>query len=307
MDRSFWPTYEKELPMLYDRPYMRSEDGSGSLSTVKGILIVLVGAFLVQSILELLLQSSIPREWFSLSKDTLINRFLIWTPLTYALLHGGLFHLLFNGLGIFFLGRPLENRIGSARLLSLFLFSILLGGLTWIVVTATAGLSSMSYLLGASAGALGILTVFCILFANETIQLLLFFILPISIKPKYLLMAVLAIEGFSFVFMELTGSSGVAHSAHLGGILGGYLYFRYLMNRDTLFQKKSEGVRVEMPDWFKRKERGKKPKATVNLSSRSELKSEIDRILDKINSKGFGSLSEEEKRLLDKARDMLNR
>lgn len=291
--------------MLYDRPYMKQDGGGGSpVSTVKWLLIILLGVFVLQNVDERLFGTFFLTDWLSFNGFQLIERFLVWTPLTYALLHAGLFHILGNGLVLFFLGRRVETALGSGRLLSLFLLTVLTGAFTWLLFN----FGDASPLIGASAGAIGVLTVFCVLYANEPITLLLFFVLPITVKPKYLLMVVLGMDIFGFLFFELTNSgSAIAHSAHLGGYLGGYLYYKYLMERDTLFNKTPGKVTVEAPGWFKKRESKQRAKTTVNISDRSELKGEVDRILDKINSKGFGSLSEEEKRILDRAKDILNR
>jgi hypothetical protein len=67
------------------------------------------------------------------------------------------------------------------------------------------------------------------------------------------------------------------------------------------------GADIELPRWFRLRKKAAAPRFQVNLTNRTDLRAEVDRILDKINSEGFGALNEEEKRLLDEARDLLGR
>jgi hypothetical protein len=96
------------------------------------------------------------------------------------------------------------------------------------------------------------------------------------------------------------------HVANLATMLTAYGYFRAVGRVDP-FGEFAAGF--ALPRWLRRR---KKPAATaarfqVNISSRDDLRAEVDRILDKINSEGFGALTDEEKRLLDEARDVLSR
>jgi hypothetical protein len=85
-----------------------------------------------------------------------------------------------------------------------------------------------------------------------------------------------------------------------------YGYYR-LAGRVDPFGGPSSGI--SLPRWFRRwkKAATPAPRFKVNLSNRDDLRAEVDRILDKINSQGFGALTAEEKRLLDEARDLLSR
>ena len=98
---------------------------------------------------------------------------------------------------------------------------------------------------------------------------------------------------------------GFAHSAHLGGMAAGWLYFRFVHDHDW----RGSRPNLELPQWLKRPLRPTPPPPPepVTIGSREHLKAEVDRILDKINSQGFGALTADEKRLLDEARDLLSR
>jgi hypothetical protein len=92
-------------------------------------------------------------------------------------------------------------------------------------------------------------------------------------------------------------------------MFAGILYYRYFHNRPiSLFGSGSAQTTVEQPAWFKRREKkGQHISYKVNRGKRDDLQIEVDRILDKINISGFGSLSASEKQTLDRAKDILNR
>ncbi len=236
----------------------------------------------------------------------------IWTLLTYSLLHstGNFLHIIGNVLGMFFLGRELLPLLGSRRFLSLWGFAVLGGGLLWVATNWSHGGS----VIGASAGVAALLVFFACLQPNQPMTFLLFFILPVTLKPKWIAVGLLAIDLFGFVFYEVLGSPspmGFAHSAHLGGMAAGWLFFRFVHQRDWQNPDSVEAASgIELPKWFRRAQKTPEvatPAFKVNLTNREDLKAEVDRILDKINSEGFGALTGDEKRLLDDARDALSR
>jgi len=233
----------------------------------------------------------------------------VWTLFTYSFLHdiGGLIllHLLFNCLALWFLGRELLPLLGSRRFIGLWFGAIVLGGSLWAATNWRSG----GEVIGASAGVAGLLVAYGCINPNQRLTLLLFFI-PVTVVAKYLVMTSLVIDLFGFVFFEVFGRVsplGWAHSAHLGGMAAGWLYFRYIHVRE--WKTPDARAEIELPKWFKRtKEASVPPPAfKINLTSRENLKAEVDRILDKINSEGFGSLTPSEKQVLDDARDLLSK
>jgi len=200
--------------MLSDRPYMRSgPDPRRQIPMVGWLLIVNAGVFLLQNLLQLffgmdgLLRSAATGrpgggflgQWFVLSIDNLANG-KVWTLLTYSLLHGSLFHLLANFLLLFFVGRMVEQLVGRQGLLRLYLLAVLGGGLLWSLVHLG---DPRAMVIGASGGAIGFLIYFCLKRPNEPITLLLFFVLPVTVLPKWVGWAVLAIGVFGLAFSEL--------------------------------------------------------------------------------------------------------
>lgn len=331
--------------MLSDRPYMRSgPDPRRQIPMVGWLLIVNAGVFLLQNLLQLffgmdgLLRSAATGrpgggflgQWFVLSIDNLANG-KVWTLLTYSLLHGSLFHLLANFLLLFFVGRMVEQLVGRQGLLRLYLLAVLGGGLLWSLVHLG---DPRAMVIGASGGAIGFLIYFCLKRPNEPITLLLFFVLPVTVLPKWVGWAVLAIGVFGLAFSELgPQADGIAHSAHLGGMAGAFLFWRYeswFRNLSLPRIRSSKGSRGKGASSTP----SRRPRYRVNLETvgtgkkgggstasgtgrpppeeemdteSSDFRHEVDRILDKINASGFGSLTEEERTTLHKARSLLRK
>jgi len=288
--------------MIYDRPYMRSDFGRREISVLAWIIGITIVAFVVQTIFRVWFKSTFIEDIFALSQIAMANGF-VWSLVTYGFLHAGPLHLLVNLLVTFFLGRELLPILGPARFVGLYIGAVIVGGLTWLAVsfTHTGGI-----LLGGSAAVFALLTVFACFYPNKPITFLLFFIIPVTVKPKHLALIFLGIAVFGLLFQELPGNEYVAHSAHLGGMLAGWLYFRHVHHRTGEFA--NVRPKIEVPKWFRRKAVPSTPnRFKVNVTRPRNVRAEVDRILDKINNSGFGSLTDREKKILDEAHDALNR
>ena len=147
------------------------------------------------------------------------NGFLPWQIGSYAFLHGGVGHLFFNMLGLWMFGGELERLWGAKRYINFYAASVLTAALTQLLTNELLG--SPNPTVGASGGLFGLLLAFGMMFPNRTIVPL---IPPIPMKAKVFV----AIYGGLELFLGVTGTaSGVAHFAHLGGMLGGFLMIRY--------------------------------------------------------------------------------
>ncbi len=284
---------------------MRSEYPRRSASVLTWILSALVVGFVLQNIFGRWFESNVFERLFALTPDSLARGY-VWTLVSYTLLHGGILHLLFNALGIFLLGRELVPLLGSRRFLTVYLSAAVLGGLTWVGVHHfTGGMA----LVGASSCVMMMFILFACFYPDREVTFLLFFVLPVTIKPKYLAWILVGVDLLGFLFSELPGGSfdtGIAYSSHLGGIAAGWIYYRYFHANNGWDRAPS----IELPAWIRRRRKAgpATPSFKVNLGRPSDsLRAEVDRILDKINSQGFGALTEEEKRILDEAKDLLSR
>ncbi len=295
--------------MLYDRSYMREPVSRPNLyKPLYFLLGSIVGVYLLQIFFRQPWAKPHFDLFFGLSSSALSDGH-VWSLLTYGFLHANFFHILFNCVMLYWLGKALHHQLGARRFFTLYGISVLMGGVAWLAVNSWRGDAAL--LMGASAGVSGLLVTFALLFPNRPLQFLLYFFLPVRITPKNLVLIVMAIDAIGLLLGELPllrqPTSPIAHSAHLGGMLGGWLFFKFVLPRNLNIRLPS--VEVSPPKWItnKKTKRAGSGRFRIKFSDRKELQNEVDRILDKINAQGFASLSEEEKKTLDKAKELLNR
>lgn len=145
--------------------------------------------------------------------------FYPWQLLTYGFLHGNLPHLFFNMLALWMFGREIEERWGSARFATYYFFCIFGAGLCQLAVGSTSTLQGGPPYptIGASGGTYGVLLAFGMLFPYRRVMLL---IPPIPMEARYFVIVFGALE----LFLGISGlRTGIAHFAHLGGMLFGLL------------------------------------------------------------------------------------
>jgi membrane associated rhomboid family serine protease len=145
--------------------------------------------------------------------------FMPWQLLTYGFLHGNLYHIFFNMLGLWMFGREIEVLMGSRRFLIYYLVCVVGAGIVQLVVAAIQG--GFYPTVGASGGLMGILLAFALAYPNRRIMLI---FPPIPMPAKYFVL----IFGLLSLYLGFSGNvPGVAHFAHLGGMLFGFLLLRY--------------------------------------------------------------------------------
>ena len=223
-------------------------------------------------------------QGFGLVPDDVVRRFMIWEIVTSMFLHDGTWHILVNMLILFVFGSGVEQRIGRGPFLRLYFGAGLLAALAYIVF----GLFEAPFVpaVGASGAGLGILVYFTML--NPRARVLFFFLIPMQMI--WLTSIFLAIDLYWFVFSP-PGGTGVAHTAHLGGALFGFIYYRYAHKIDLFFLK------LEV------KEKQRKPGKAIR--ERDRLRADVDRLLDKVNAGGLDALSAREKKALKNASERL--
>ncbi|MBL8289611.1 MAG: rhomboid family intramembrane serine protease [Rubrivivax sp.] len=141
-----------------------------------------------------------------------------WQVLTYAFLHGDGFHLFFNMLGLWMFGSELERLWGARRYLLFLLAGVLAAAAAQLVVSALLGWRDPT--VGASGGLFALLLAYGMLFPNRIIMPL---FPPIPMKARTFVIVFGVLE----LVLGLGGARGVAHFAHLGGMVGGFLMIRY--------------------------------------------------------------------------------
>lgn len=160
--------------------------------------------------------------------------FMPWQLLTYGFLHGNYVHLIFNMLALYFFGPPLEYTWGERRFLAYFMVCIVGAGLTHLGMQALAPLGG-GPTIGASGGVYGLLLGYGMLFPNQRVMLL---FPPIPMRARTLAIVFGGLE----LFMGVTGTQdGVAHFAHLGGMLFGFGMIQYWRGRWPFDQHRRRG------------------------------------------------------------------
>lgn len=220
--------------MLEDREYMRRPNYGMSRwrSVTVTLLIINVAVFIGQT----LLGRAIPWDDFALSYAGL-RRGYVWQLLTFQFLHGGLLHLLLNSIGIFTFGLAVEQFLGAKRFLQLYFLSGALGGLVHVLgsliwpthfgVIVQGDFRLYIPVVGASAGLFGLIAAFATMFPERNLTVFLFFVLPVTVSAKVLL----AVSAGLSILGVMIDKSNVAHGAHAGGMLGGWLVLRFYEKR----------------------------------------------------------------------------
>ena len=280
---------------------MYSARGIFKRSICDSLIIILIVSFVFQSIVDLIFDHNFIYHYLSFNPLTIQSGY-IWSLITYGFLHDGPLHLLMNLLGLHFISRNVEERIGLNKFKIFITVCLTSGSLIWFLFNFSAN----SHLIGFSAVILGSLCFFCLDRPNQPITFLLFFVLPVTIKPKWLLLGVIGLEIYGLLNAELSGLGSIAHSAHFGGICAGFIYYMFVTTNISMPIKFTFLPARNQNQNKSTKSLNPKPNYKVNFGMSSSIKNETDRILDKINEKGFGSLTTAEKETLEKAKKLLD-
>ena len=303
-----------------------------SIPTItKNLLIINVLAFAAYYVLKMqgIDLNDILGLHFFLASD-----FKIYQLLTYMFMHGGLEHLFFNMFALWMFGSVIERVWGPKKFLFYYIVCGIGAGVAQEVVqyatymyedmgayqyvnvngvqVTTDAYINLWTTIGASGAVYGILLAFGMIFPNERLFIIPF---PFPIKAKWLIVGYIAIELFS----AMSGpGDGVAHMAHLGGMLFGFLLIRYWQKHPDSSQRFGRSKGQEFFDQLKQKyeaRQGTRMKAEHTADPRRESdeeynarkrqnQEEVDAILDKIRKSGYDSLTKEEKKkLFDQSRN----
>jgi membrane associated rhomboid family serine protease len=288
--------------MLEDRYYMRGPSFGVRRSATVILLIVNAVVFIGQLVFTRF--SDFPvNHYFALSLWGLKHGY-VWQLLTFQFMHGGWLHLLINCWVIYVFGRELEETLGVKRFLTLYLSSGIIGGLVQALAGLLIGGAFARPVVGASAGGFGLVAAFATLYPERPLMLLLFFIIPINMRAKFLLL----FSGLAAALGIIFPGDGIAHAAHLGGMLTGMAYIRYASQWE-----------LRWPRWRWHRPPARRPLVKVHSGSGSWAKTarthelpadeflsrEVDPILDKISAQGIQSLTERERKILEAAREKM--
>ena len=265
----------------------------------------------------------------------LASEFQIYQFFTYMFLHGGFTHIFFNMFALWMFGSVIERVWGPKKFIFYYIVCGIGAGITQELVQYATytieGISAYQYVsaggvqmttdayinlwttIGASGAVYGILLAFGMIFPNERLFIIPF---PFPIKAKWLIVGYIAIELFS----AMTGpGDGVAHMAHLGGMLFGFLLIRYWQKHPNSSQsfgrsrgqeffenmKRRYDQRQQQNNRMKAEQTDPRRESDEEYNARKRKnQEEVDAILDKIRKSGYDSLTKEEKKkLFDQSRE----
>jgi len=224
-------------------------------------------------------------NYFGLVPKAVWSQFMIWQPFTYMFLHGGFWHILFNMFILWMFGSDLERTWGGKEFLKYYLICGVGAGLFNVALQP----NSYIPIIGASGAIYGILVGFAVLFPDRMVYI--YFLFPV--KVKYMVVFLIAME----FILSLTGSQGsIAHFAHLGGALVGFLYLKG--------NWRGRSIKYKISNYFHRQ---RMEKMARQREKEMQLMEEVDRILDKINQIGYDNLTKHEKKILEIASNQMSK
>ncbi|MBN2269173.1 MAG: rhomboid family intramembrane serine protease [Sedimentisphaerales bacterium] len=242
---------------------------------VKILLTVNIGLFLLNVILTPTDGSlSIIDRFLTVNPTSLFRALQVWRLVTYQFIHWGLWHILVNMLGLYFLGPVLERHWGTKRFTIFYLSCGAVGGLFYMLLVAV-GFLKAGPMAGASGAVLGLLAACAILFPQFIVFLL---FIPIPIRVAAVIVIFIATAT-----ILARGANAGGEAAHLAGIFAGGAYVLTEKWRTNL------KLRLKAGRWER------------NIEQERKLRIEVDRILKKVHDHGIQSLSPAEKRALKKA------
>lgn len=267
-----------------------------TLNVLEKIIAVNAVVFIIEKLFRLGL------VWLKLPSNFLDFIVQPWSIVTYAFLHADFFHILFNMLWLYFIGRIILNLFNPKTALNIYFLGAISGGLLFMLgyqvfPNVFGGNSS---LVGASAAVRALLIFICAYMPNQEIRFFTF-----NLKLWYLAVAIIALD-----VIGLSGGNAGGNLAHLGGALLGYFYAKQLLQGNDI-GKSFERFMDSIVSMFKRSKKSPlktvhKNKGKVGGYTKSDFnefnnQKKIDVILDKISKSGYDSLTAEEKDFLFRA------
>ncbi len=291
---------------IQDRSYTRSSSGpqrpsnSGVAqprSIVTKIILATVGVFVLQMLTRTPHGSSLISDWFAIERDLVFQSGQIWRLLTYAFCHSEaqLSHVLFNMLALYFLGRIVAQTVGQREFLWLYMAAAVFSGIVQTSVMAIFRSPGQDWVFGASGAVSAVFMLFTLHYPR--VKLHLFGIIPV--EARWLLAVVAGYDALGFLGLApavfVPAGAKIGHAAHLGGLVFGFLYFRWDMNLTLWWDR-----------FAKRAREAKPPRQNIKLFNPGtqpevDYSDKVDDILAKISRDGEASLTPRERRILTQA------
>lgn len=298
---------------IYDREYYRGEThGSGWLTglapATKAIIVINVVVFFLEPLLEQReLWSRDLWSYLVASSDDIFRHGYVWQLLTATFMHEGIYHLLWNMVFLWVVGREMESFYGTRDFVALYLSAAVLSTLGWAAIDTFLGHHGTS-MLGASGAIMAVVVVYAMYYPHR--EILLFFVLPVQM---WLLVVIyLAHDAYQLLAQP---ASGVAVASHLSGAAFGYLFKHFDLRWSRFSWRRVTRPRLRLispeprekpaprstgPTWSPNPAATLKPTTTAVLPEEL-LDAKLDEVLAKIAREGRGGLTEEENRVLQEA------
>ncbi len=268
--------------------YSTRSFGFGGMLTpvVKRLLIANVAVFAVMLVPG---TGRLAVDWFAFQPTRIFIR--PWGVFTYMFIHGGLMHVAMNMLFLFFFGPPLESRWGGREFFKYYVICGLGGvALSYLFLPATV--------IGASAAIYGVMLAFAMNWPDAPIYV--FGVFPV--KAKWLVAFFFLVSLLSA--FDGTAGGGIAHFAHLGGIVTGFIYLKSDLRSGKRVRPVAQSVKTRRLAIVPRADRDERVGAGAAATSHGRKEEQalydaVDRVLDKISAQGMSSLTPDELRLLD--------
>lgn len=293
---------------IQNRDYLKDEYNAGSAgggwnskSAVVRLILLTVAVFVLQMLTSRGGEGSAVGDWLSLEAEPLFRTGQFWRLLTYGFCHSqmSLMHIVVNMYMLYMIGGILLGLMGDREFFWFYLTSIVFSGICSVCFYLLMGRERLGIdpmqirVVGASGAVMAVFMLFAMHYPRQ--QMLFFGVVPIEVR--WLLAMYVAFDLFPIIGMISGGraKSDVAHSAHLGGLLFGFLYFRWQMNLSARWDQ----FAGRMPTW---RRRGRNLRV-FNPSSQppGDLSEKVDAILEKISREGEASLTSRERNILTQA------
>ncbi len=279
-------------------------------SILSQLILINIAVFIFANFINLILwlfqsaDNEFITRWFALPSN--LNALLLkpWTLFTYMFLQENFFHLLFNMIMLYFSGRIFSEYLSHRKLLSVYIWGGIIGGLLYLFAYNTFPVFADSVrvsvpMLGSSASVLAILFAIATYVPNYNVPL----IFIGRVKLKHLAIVFIVIDILSIQ----RGNAG-GHIAHIGGALWGFIYVWLIKNNHRMnwgkfkFPKFTFGKKPRPRKAYQNPNYNKRPVTDDEYNKRKkQQQKEVDAILDKISKSGYSSLSKKEKELLFKS------
>lgn len=285
---------------LENREYLRNEYGSSpggfrwsSTSVIIKVILVTIAVFILQIVTTTEGKGSEVTRWLQLSPDNLFSGGQIWRLLTYAFCHNprDLFHLAFNMISLYFIGDILLRIVGQREFLWFYCCSAIFAGMCAVLYYTIR--QQPFNIVGASGAVCAAFGLVAFHFPRHPVMLMGL----IRMEMRWMLVVFLLIP----ILFDSSKNGSIAHSAHFGGVLFAFLYFRSHMNISRWWDGFAGRMRA------KRRNRGKLKIFAPPTTTESSLDTQMDAILEKISREGEASLTSRERNILIQASRQLRK